>query len=110
MRIKVATLNVWALPEPIALDVSDRMHAIGERLPHLELDAIALQEVWTGEAREILLGAGRRAGRSHAWHNDATLAWSADPEAVIAAAGGTLAPPEPSSRNRCRLNATRYSK
>lgn len=76
MWLRIATLNVWALPEPFAPDVPARMRAIGDHLPKLELDAVAFQEVWTGEAREILLDAGERAGLRHAWHNPGTLAGS----------------------------------
>ncbi|MHC4422862.1 MAG: endonuclease/exonuclease/phosphatase family protein, partial [Planctomycetota bacterium] len=34
---------------------------------------IAFQEVWTAEARGILLRAGREAGLAYAWHNDTPL-------------------------------------
>jgi sphingomyelin phosphodiesterase 2 len=69
MRIRVATLNVWALPEPLARSVEPRMRAIGERLASLDLDAIAFQEVWTEGARARLVAAGRAAGLPHAWHH-----------------------------------------
>jgi sphingomyelin phosphodiesterase 2 len=68
MRIRVATLNVWALPEPLARSVEPRMRAIGARLASLDLDAIAFQEVWTEGARTRLVAAGRAAGLAHAWH------------------------------------------
>ena len=67
MQIRVATLNVWAPPEPLARDVSDRIQAIGEKLPDYQVDAIAFQEVWTAEARRALLRAGDRAGLVHSW-------------------------------------------
>ena len=53
MRIRVATLNVWALPGPLAPSVGARMRAIGRRLASLDLDAIAFQEVWTEGARDL---------------------------------------------------------
>ena len=71
MRIRIATLNVWALPAFLGEDVAARMRAIGHRLPELDLDAIAFQEVWTPDARDSLIAAGRRAGLDQAWHNDA---------------------------------------
>jgi sphingomyelin phosphodiesterase 2 len=76
MRIRVATLNVWALPAPFGRRVRKRMRAIGAELPSLDLDAIAFQEVWTAEARRILLRGGREAGLVHAWHNDSDLGGS----------------------------------
>ena len=62
VRLRVVTLNVWALPLGAARDVSARMAAIGSRLSELAADVVALQEVWTLEARDSLLSAGRRAG------------------------------------------------
>jgi len=44
------------------------MRAIGKHLPALDLDVLALQEVWTAEARELLVQAGREAGLTHTWH------------------------------------------
>jgi sphingomyelin phosphodiesterase 2 len=73
MQIRVATFNVWALPEPIGWRVRQRMRAIGAELSRLDLDIVAFQEVWTGEARAILLRGGREAGLAHAWHNDSAL-------------------------------------
>jgi len=67
MQIRVATLNAWAPPEPLARDVSYRIQAIGEKLPDYHVDAIAFQEVWTAEARRELFRAGVRAGLVHAW-------------------------------------------
>lgn len=69
MRIRVATLNVWALPAPLAPSVGDRMRAIGWRLASLDLDVIAFQEVWTDDARHRLAAAGRAAGLTNAWHH-----------------------------------------
>ena len=62
MQIRVATLNVWGLPSPISPDGAARMRAIGRRLPHLGVDVVAFQEVWTADARHILLREGRTAG------------------------------------------------
>jgi endonuclease/exonuclease/phosphatase family metal-dependent hydrolase len=76
LRIRAATLNVWALPAPLAQQVSARMGAIGDHLSQLDLDAIAFQEVWTPNARDILIAGGRRAGLTHVWHNDASLGGS----------------------------------
>jgi endonuclease/exonuclease/phosphatase family metal-dependent hydrolase len=76
MQIRVATLNVWALPEPFGRRVRQRMRAIGTELSSLDLDAVAFQEVWTAEARGILLRTGREAGLAHAWHNDTALGGS----------------------------------
>jgi endonuclease/exonuclease/phosphatase family metal-dependent hydrolase len=76
MQIRLATLNVWALPAPFGRRVRQRMRAIGAELPSLDLDAVAFQEVWTAEARGILLRAGREAGLAHAWYNDTALGGS----------------------------------
>lgn len=73
MKLRVATLNVWALPEPAGFRVNRRMRAIGSRLPELGLDVLALQEVWRTGAREALVEAGRRAGLSYAWHRSGDL-------------------------------------
>ena len=70
MPIRVATLNAWALPAPIARDVSARIDAIGQRLESLEVDIVAFQEVWTAEARSSLVRAGRAAGLLHVWDGD----------------------------------------
>jgi endonuclease/exonuclease/phosphatase family metal-dependent hydrolase len=69
MQIRVATLNVWALPAPLAPSVAARMRAIGRRLASLDLDVIAFQEVWTDDARHRLVAAGRAAGLPTAWHH-----------------------------------------
>jgi len=74
--IRLATLNVWGLPWPIGREGSARMDAIGARLPALELDWMACQEVWTEGARLRLIEAGRRAGLLHVWHRDVALGGS----------------------------------
>ena len=62
MRVRVATLNAWALPPPLGQDVAFRMRSIGEELRRLDVDVMAFQEVWTAAARALLVEAGRRAG------------------------------------------------
>jgi sphingomyelin phosphodiesterase 2 len=52
------------------------MEAIGRRFAPLDLDVMAFQEVWTADAREILLRAGRVAGLANTWHTDATFGGS----------------------------------
>lgn len=76
VRIRVATLNAWGLPDLFAEDVGIRLREIGRRLSHLELDAIAFQEVWTSEAQRLLGDAGGRAGLTHRWHGPAGLGGS----------------------------------
>jgi endonuclease/exonuclease/phosphatase family metal-dependent hydrolase len=73
MRIRVATLNAWGLPDLFAEDVAIRLREIGGRLPRLQLDAIAFQEVWTAEAQRLLVDFGARAGLDHAWYGDPGL-------------------------------------
>jgi endonuclease/exonuclease/phosphatase family metal-dependent hydrolase len=70
MRVRVATLNAWAIPEPIGRDVGARIEAIGQRLPSLDLDVIAFQEVWIADAARRLREAGRRAGLAHSWFDE----------------------------------------
>jgi endonuclease/exonuclease/phosphatase family metal-dependent hydrolase len=48
------------------------MDAIGRRLPELEANVFAFQEVWTADARARLVDAGRRSGHIHVWHRRAT--------------------------------------
>ncbi len=73
MKIRVATLNVWALPEPIAKSVIPRMQAIGARIADPTLDIVAFQEVWLPAARESLIESGQRHGYAHVWHTGDTL-------------------------------------
>lgn len=70
MQIRLATLNLWALPEPLGRDVHQRIAALSEHLPSLDLDVMALQEVWTRDAAERLRAGGRRAGLVHSWFGD----------------------------------------
>jgi len=67
MRLRVATLNVWAVPF-LAERVGARMREIGRRLDGLALDVIGFQEVWTPRARRALIAAGSQAGLVHVWH------------------------------------------
>jgi endonuclease/exonuclease/phosphatase family metal-dependent hydrolase len=69
MQIRIATLNVWSLPGPLAKHKRARMAAIAAALPALELDVIAFQEVWTEATRAQLLAGVRHAGLRHIWHN-----------------------------------------
>jgi len=72
MQVRLATLNVWALPEPLGRDVSTRIDALGRRIPALDLDLIAFQEVWTRAASSRLRDAGRRAGLNQVWPGGAS--------------------------------------
>jgi endonuclease/exonuclease/phosphatase family metal-dependent hydrolase len=76
MRVRVATLNVWALPEPFSERLTGRMKAIGARMAELDLDIMAFQEVWTAEAHHRLRDAGRRVGLVHKWHNHSSVGGS----------------------------------
>lgn len=67
MGLRVASLNVWGLPWGLARDLPARLDAIGRRLPGLDVDVVAFQEVWTSHGLETLRAAGRRAGLTHAW-------------------------------------------
>jgi endonuclease/exonuclease/phosphatase family metal-dependent hydrolase len=73
--LRVATLNAWSVPLA-SRDVERRMGRVGARLPDLDVDLVAFQEVWTDAAREILVAAGRAAGLDRAWHNPGTLGGS----------------------------------
>ena len=68
MRLRVASLNVWALPWGLAPDEAERMQAIAQHLPSLDADIVGLQEVWTAAARDTLIEGGRRAGFENIWH------------------------------------------
>lgn len=73
MKLRVATLNVWALPAPFSRDLAARMGAIAESLPAYDLDVVGFQEVWLGSARDSLVEAGRRSGLVHAWSRSGVL-------------------------------------
>ena len=76
MRLRVATLNVWGLPEPLSVDPLRRLRAIAARLPEIAADVVAFQEVWYADARQVLLEGGRRAGLAHTWSPDAAIGGS----------------------------------
>ncbi len=67
-KIRIATLNVWALPFSIADHVSERVDAIAGRLGGLDADVVAFQEAWTGEVKQRLAQAGLENGFTKAWY------------------------------------------
>lgn len=67
VRLRIATLNAWALPWPVGRLVPERMRAIGAALPSLDADVVALQEVWREDAQRGLLAASARHGYAHRW-------------------------------------------
>jgi endonuclease/exonuclease/phosphatase family metal-dependent hydrolase len=69
MKLRVATLNVWAMPPPLARHVAWRMRRIGDELASLDLDVVAFQEAWMGPARRRLVREAREAGFEHVWTN-----------------------------------------
>lgn len=75
-RLRLATLNVWGHVDWIGRHGEARMRSIAEQMGALDLDAIAIQEVWTEAWRAILVDGGRRAGLVHVWHNDETVGGS----------------------------------
>lgn len=68
MPFRVLTLNVWSLPLGVARHVPARMRAIGQALASLDADVVALQEVWTAEARQELASAAQAEGYTTVWH------------------------------------------
>jgi endonuclease/exonuclease/phosphatase family metal-dependent hydrolase len=64
--LRVGTLNVWALPV-VARRVEERLRAIVARAAALDLDLLALQEVWTPRAESVLIEAGAAAGYRSLW-------------------------------------------
>ncbi len=73
MRIRVLTLNVWALPWPLSEQPDARMEAIGSQFGALEADVVAFQEAWSPSARRRLVEAGRRAGYTHLWSRPGSI-------------------------------------
>ena len=65
--LRILSLNTWGIVWPIGRDVNLRARAIGNHFSQLDVDLIALQEVWTEEARSIFLDAAIGAGFSHTW-------------------------------------------
>ena len=76
MRLRVLTLNVWGLPLGLTRHHDSRMQAIGEGFARSGADIIALQEVWTADARTLLADAGKRAGYRAIWHREAAFGGS----------------------------------
>ncbi|MDP6980753.1 MAG: endonuclease/exonuclease/phosphatase family protein [Myxococcota bacterium] len=68
MGIRVASLNVWALPAGLARHEGERMRAIAGTLPKLAPDLLAFQEVWTETSRDKLVAGARAAGLQSIWH------------------------------------------
>ncbi len=62
MHLRIATLNAWAFPEPLAERLDERMEALAQRIPALGADVVALQEVWAADARSRLVAGGAAAG------------------------------------------------
>ena len=70
MRLRIATLNTWAFPEPLAERLDERMEALAQRIPALGADVLALQEVWAPDARSRLVAGAVPAGLTHVWMSD----------------------------------------
>jgi len=68
MGIRVASLNVWALPANLSRHESVRMEAIAAALVDLAPDLLAFQEVWTEASRETLVAGARAAGLEALWY------------------------------------------
>jgi endonuclease/exonuclease/phosphatase family metal-dependent hydrolase len=73
VRLRILTLNAWALPWPLADQPNARMEAIGARLASLDADVVAFQEVWSPPARRRLIAAGRSAGYSEVWSKPGSI-------------------------------------
>ena len=69
MKLRLLSLNVWALTPPIGRHVEARLRAIGAELSAMELDIAAFQEVWDESAARLLIEAGHEAGLVHHWPN-----------------------------------------
>ena len=72
--MRLLSLNTWGLPLGLARDLPRRTEALGRTFADSDADVIALQEVWTGRAREHLLQAANHAGFEHAFFVDRSLA------------------------------------
>ncbi len=66
--IKIATLNVWALPLAIADSVQERVDAIAAHLGELDADLVAFQEAWTDDVKQRLAEAGLNGGYATVWY------------------------------------------
>jgi len=69
MRVRVLSLNVWALPPPVGHQVHERLSLVLRDLPALDCDLALFQEVWTDEARAQIIEAGLSFGYPHTWTN-----------------------------------------
>ena len=67
MRLRLVTLNVWGLPEPLARDVVDRVEAIAAHLRQVEVDVVCFQEAWTWEVKKRLMATASGSRYPHAW-------------------------------------------
>ena len=76
MALRVLTFNVWDLPWPVSRHRQRRMRVIARRLPELGCDIAAFQEVWSEDARSVLIEAGRDDGLEHVWHRPNALGGS----------------------------------
>lgn len=76
MRLRIATLNAWGLPAPLSQLPQQRMAALADRLCALDIDVVALQELWTRPARRIVREACARAGFVHTWSTHADVGGS----------------------------------
>ena len=66
-RLRILSLNTWGIVWPIGKDVIPRAQAIGRRFNNLNLDVVALQEVWSEKARDVFREAGAQAGLVDHW-------------------------------------------
>ncbi|MFP6623448.1 MAG: hypothetical protein VCC20_08215 [Myxococcota bacterium] len=69
MRLRVLSLNAWALPPPVGQRVHERLSLVLRALPALECDIALFQEIWTDEARAQVIEGGRSLGYRHTWTN-----------------------------------------
>jgi len=68
--LRISTLNIWALPGFISAHVTERIPAIVDRVAARSVDVAAFQEVWTSQARRLLVERGREVGLLPAWSED----------------------------------------
>jgi len=73
VRLRILTLNAWALPWPLSDQPGARMEAIGGQLAALDADVVAFQEAWSPSARRRLTVAGRRAGYTEVWSKSGSI-------------------------------------
>lgn len=73
MRLRILTLNAWALPSPLSHEPDSRMEAIGGRLAAFDADAVVFQEVWSPSARRRLVAAGRATGYTEIWSRSGSI-------------------------------------